>query len=153
MTTKAWKIKLNDCDTAYVLAATREKAVAKAIREHPSGDGHFHWADVVDWKEFGRWRRADLDGEFLTMQPLVEAGEAWIECAGCGCQIDMEGGEPNDDAVFAAVAVRPMGENLTVWANANTAFCCQECFDKHREHAYLWPESAHGDYLLLSSEY
>lgn len=150
---KAWKVQLNDRDMAFVLAETREKAVAKAIREHPSGDGHAWWADVVDWKEFGRWRRPDLDGEYLTMQPLVQSGEAWVECDGCGCRIDEDGGEPNDDAVFAAIADRDVGENLTVWANPNTAFCCQECYDKHRERAHLWPESFHGDSLFLSTEY
>ena len=117
---KAWRIDLNECDTVYVLAPTRDKATARAIKNHPEVNW---WAEMRAYGGFSaisRKRIPELDGDAITHQQLCDLGLMWTECYGCGKRIEHGGREGEN------------GEHIPAhWVTGWTPFCSKACYDAH----------------------
>lgn len=134
----AWYVRLNDCDSAYVLAETAGKAKWGAIVELEGWGGDW---DHGSWAGLHSKRVPELDGETITERQLLEGGYmSWAECP-CGNRVF--GPALNDD--FNVDATRSDG---VVYDDQGRAYCSEACRERPSP-----TRTGQSTAWLLSTEY
>lgn len=150
---KAWQVEVNDCDTVFVLAPTRSRAIAEALTYDESGEAEYIHCRAR--------RYPALDGDGIRDRELVQRGEMWTECDGCFGKVEATVAYPakspgmRQDKVtgrWADIDPRYPEESTPVWIDDLHVFCCVACREEHPEITPLTDWDGRKG-ILISTEY